>query len=134
MHRAASVMACLAVLALTGCTIYSEQKSPGVTQTTSAEQVDRIFWQDVEQAKWVQVNALLAPNAVWRVNGQVIPRAQIVPWLQSLGTHGVQVSDVALLAGEQVVDAEHVLPALQQPVAQVRAEKAGAARDENALG
>ncbi|HEY2002774.1 MAG TPA: hypothetical protein VGG80_10660 [Acidobacteriaceae bacterium] len=96
MHRAALAMVSLAVLALAGCTIYSEQKSPGVTQTTSAEQVNRIFWQDVEQAKWLQVNALLAPNAVWRVNGQVIPRAQIVPWLQSLGTHGVQVSDVAL--------------------------------------
>jgi hypothetical protein len=89
-------MATLAVLALTGCTVYSAQKSPGVTQTTSAEQVDRIFWQNVEQAKWVQVNALLAPNAVWRVNGQVVPRAQIMPWLQSLGVHGVQVSDLVL--------------------------------------
>jgi hypothetical protein len=89
-------MATLTVLALTGCTVYSAQKSPGVTQTTSAEQVDRIFWQDVEQAKWVQVNALLAPNAVWRVDGQVVPRAQIVPWLQSLGGHGVQVSDLVL--------------------------------------
>jgi hypothetical protein len=89
-------MATLTVLALTGCTVYSAQKSPGVTQTTSAEQVDRIFWQDVEQAKWVQVNALLAPNAVWRVDGQVVPRAQIVPWLQSLGLHGVRVSDLVL--------------------------------------
>jgi hypothetical protein len=89
-------MTTLIVLALSGCTVYSAQKSPGVTQTTSAEQVDRIFWQDVEQAKWVQVNALLAPNAVWRVNGQVVPRAQIVPWLQSLGGHGVQVSDLVL--------------------------------------
>ena len=33
---------------------------------------------------------------VWRVNGQVVARAQIVPWLQSLGIHGVQVTDVAL--------------------------------------
>jgi hypothetical protein len=89
-------MATLMVLALAGCTVYSAQKSPGVTQTTSAEQVDRIFWQNVEQAKWVQVNALLAPNAVWRVNGQVVPRAQIMPWLQSLGVHGVQVSDLVL--------------------------------------
>jgi hypothetical protein len=85
-----------ALLALTGCTVYPDQKQPSLTQTTSAEQVDRIFWQDVEQAKWAQTNALLAANAVWRVNGQVVPRAQIVPWLQSLGIHGVQVSDVAL--------------------------------------
>jgi hypothetical protein len=86
----------LSALALAGCTVYPDQKQPSLTQTTSAEQVDRIFWQDVEQAKWVQANALLASNAVWRVNGQVIPRVQIVPWLQSLGLHGIQVSDVAL--------------------------------------
>jgi hypothetical protein len=96
-HRVAcAVAAALAILPLTGCTVYSAQKSPSLTQTTSAEQVDRIFWQDVEQAKWVQANALLASNAVWRVNGQVVPRAQIVPWLQSLGIHGVQVSDLSL--------------------------------------
>jgi hypothetical protein len=83
-------------LTLGGCTVYPEQKQPTLTQTTSAEQVNRIFWQDVEQAKWAAANALLAPNAVWRVNGEVVPRAQIVPWLQSLGVHGAQVSDVAL--------------------------------------
>jgi hypothetical protein len=86
----------VAALALWGCTVYPEQKQPTLTQTTSAEQVNRIFWQDVEQAKWAQANALLAPNAVWRVNGEVVPRARIVPWLQSLGVHGAQVSDVTL--------------------------------------
>jgi hypothetical protein len=81
---------------MTGCTLYPEQKQPTLMQTTSAEQVDRIFWQDVEQAKWTQANTLLAPNAVWRVDGRVVATAQIVPWLQSLGIHGVQVSDIAL--------------------------------------
>jgi hypothetical protein len=33
---------------------------------------------------------------VWRVDGRVVPRAQIVTWLQSLGIHGAQVSDLAL--------------------------------------
>lgn len=76
--------------------MYPDHKQPSLNQTTSAEQVDRIFWQQVQQANWTQANALLAPNAVWRVNGQVVPRAQVVPWLESLGIHGVQVSDVAL--------------------------------------
>ena len=93
----ACAMVSVAIFAsLTGCTVYPEQKKPTMMQTTSAEQVDRLFWQDVEQAKWPQANALLAPNAVWRVNGQVVARAQIVPWLQSLAIHGVQVSDVAV--------------------------------------
>jgi hypothetical protein len=91
-------MALLGVAAcgLAGCTVYPEQKTPTLMTTTSAEQVDRIFWQSVEQAKWTQVNALLAPNAIWRVDGRVVPRAEIVPWLQSLGIHAVQVSQVAL--------------------------------------
>ena len=45
---------------------------------------------------WTHANAVLAPNAVLWVNGLVVPRAQVVPWLQSLGIHGVQVTDVAL--------------------------------------
>lgn len=97
-HAAACALtlAALATLGTTGCTVYPERKTPALAMTTSAEQVDRIFWQDVAQAKWTEVNALLAPNAIWRVNGQVIPRARIVPWLQSLGIHGAQVSDFTL--------------------------------------
>ncbi|HEY1964065.1 MAG TPA: hypothetical protein VGG59_04005 [Acidobacteriaceae bacterium] len=93
---AAVTVAGIAALALGGCTVYPDKKQPTLAQTTSAEQVNRIFWQDVEQAKWIEANALLAPNAVWRVNGEVVPRAQIVPWLHSVGVHGAQVSDVAL--------------------------------------
>lgn len=93
---AIAALCALSVTALTGCTVFPDQKQPSLTQTTSAEQVDRIFWQDVEQGKWVRANALLAPNAVWRVNGQVIPRTQVVPWLQSLVIRGVQVSELAL--------------------------------------
>ena len=90
------IVATGAMVSLAGCTLYPEHKSSGLTQTTSAEQVDRIFWQDVQQGKWIEANALLAPNAVWRVNGEVVQRAQIISWLQSLGVHGVEVSNVAL--------------------------------------
>jgi hypothetical protein len=92
----ALVLAAFAMIGTTGCTVYPDKKTPTLAMTTSAEQVDRIFWQNVEQAKWTNVNALLAPNAIWRVNGEVVPRAQIVPWLQSLGVHGVQITNLAL--------------------------------------
>ena len=104
---------------LTGCTLYPEQKQPTLMQTTSAEQVDRIFWQDVEQAKWTQANALLAPNTVWRVDGRVVATAQIVPWLQSLGIHGVQVSDVTLTPAVNDMNLVYTV--------QIQAEKAVAA-------
>jgi len=92
----ALVLAAFAMIGTTGCTVYPDKKMPTLAMTTSAEQVDRIFWQNVEQAKWTNVNAMLAPNAIWRVNGEVVPRAQIVPWLQSLGVHGVQITNLAL--------------------------------------
>ena len=38
-----------------------------------------------------------------------------------------------LRAGEEVVDAQHVVAVREQPVAQVRAEEAGAAGDEDPL-
>jgi hypothetical protein len=92
----ALVLAAFAMIGTTGCTVYPDKKTPTLAMTTSAEQVDRIFWQNVEQAKWTEVNALLAPNAIWRVNGEVVARAQIVPWLQSLGVHGVQITNLTL--------------------------------------
>jgi hypothetical protein len=109
----------IAALALAGCTVYPDQKQPTLKQTTSAEHVGRIFWQDVEQGKWTEVNALLAPNAVWRVDGQVVPRAQIVPWLQSLGVHGAQVSDLALTPAVNDMNLVYTV--------QIQAEKAVAA-------
>ena len=45
----------------------------------------------------------------------------------------VQVIDVALGAGEEVVDAEHLVALLEQAVAEVGAEEAGAAGHEDPL-
>ena len=45
----------------------------------------------------------------------------------------MQVRDVRLAAGEEVVDAEDVVAFRDQPLAEVRAEKAGAAGDQNAF-
>ena len=44
-----------------------------------------------------------------------------------------QMGDVGLLAREEVVDADHVVPLGDQSFAEVAAEEAGAARDEDSL-
>ncbi len=44
-----------------------------------------------------------------------------------------QVRDVALAAGEEIVDTEHIVAAADQAIAQVRTEKAGAAGDQDAF-
>ena len=45
----------------------------------------------------------------------------------------VEVGEIVLGPGEQIVDAQHVVPIGQQPVDQMRAEEAGAAGDQHAL-
>ena len=45
----------------------------------------------------------------------------------------MQMVEIAFAAGEQIIDAHHFVALLQQPVAQMRAEKAGAAGHQNAL-
>jgi hypothetical protein len=45
----------------------------------------------------------------------------------------VQVLDIALAAGEEVVGAQDLMALLQQTVAQVRAQETGAARDQYSL-
>ena len=45
----------------------------------------------------------------------------------------MQMRDVALGAGEEIVDADEIGAALQQALAQMRAEKAGPAGHQNAL-
>jgi len=45
-----------------------------------------------------------------------------------------KMGDVPLLAGEQVVDADHLVTVPQQPVAKVGAEETGAAGHEDAHG
>ena len=111
--------ACGALVGLSGCTVYPEQKPATLEMTTSAEQVQRIFWQDVAQGKWVPANALLAPNTVWRVGDRVIAREQIIPWLQSRGIHEALVTGVTLTPAVNdmnmvytvQVQAEHALDA-----------------------
>ena len=44
-----------------------------------------------------------------------------------------QPGDIVLAAGEVVVDAQHIVAAGHQPLAEMRAEKTGTAGDENAL-
>ncbi len=129
-RRAAAGAAAGLVLLAAGCTVYPEQKQPGPTQTTSAEQMDRLFWQYVEQAKWNQANALLAPNTVWRVNGEVVERAQIIPWLTSLGIHGAQVSGVAVTPAVNDINLVYTVQLQADKAAHARVSAACAGRPQ----
>ncbi len=94
--RACVSLSALLPIALAGCTVYPEHKTPTLATTTSAEQTQRIFWKDVEAGKWTEVKALLSPNVVWRAGDRVLERDAIVPWLQGLGVRTALVADTTV--------------------------------------
>jgi Domain of unknown function (DUF4440) len=73
----------LAVLSLSGCTIYGEKKPPTLKSTTSAEQYERIFWSTVKAKNWQQVPGMLAANVMYNVGGKILTKDQVVPYLQA---------------------------------------------------
>jgi hypothetical protein len=75
--------ASLAVVGMSGCTIYGEKKPPTLKSTTSAEQYERIFWSSVKAKNWQQVTALLGPNVMYGIGGKVLSNGQVVPYLQA---------------------------------------------------
>jgi Domain of unknown function (DUF4440) len=92
------IMAAAMLLTVTGCTVYPEGKEQTLAMTTSAEQVQRIFWQDVVAGKWDEVRSLLAPNVVWMGPGGELSRDEIIPHLQGLKITQAQVGETAVKA------------------------------------
>ena len=77
------LVASLAAVAMSGCTIYGEKKPPTLKSTTSAEQYERIFWSAVKAKNWLQVTGLLGANVTYGVGGKVLSKEQVVPYLQA---------------------------------------------------
>lgn len=81
----------LAALGISGCTVWGAKQHPTLSSTTSAEQHERLFWQQTRAKAWSDISPLLAANVVYTVHGRVLSRDQIIPYLKS-----EQISDFAL--------------------------------------
>lgn len=81
----------------TGCTVYGEG-TPTLSNTTSAEQTQRLFWQNVKEQKWQTVQTLLLANVTWRNGTQVLTRDAVVPYLQQLQVKDFIITDVVVKA------------------------------------
>jgi hypothetical protein len=44
-----------------------------------------------------------------------------------------QMRDIAFVAGEEIIDAQHLMPIADQAIAEMRAEEAGPAGDQDAF-
>ncbi len=74
----------LLLVSLTGCTFFGEKNPPSLKSTSSAEQYERILWSTVKDKKWQQIPGLLAENLMYSVNGKVLSKDQVIPYLQGL--------------------------------------------------
>jgi hypothetical protein len=88
--------ASLAVVGMSGCTIYGEKKPPSLRSTTSAEQYERIFWSSVKAKNWQQVPGLLAANVMYNVGGKVLSKDQVVPYLQGANIADFNISGMVV--------------------------------------
>lgn len=51
-----------ALLASPGCTFYGEHPAKTMEQATGGEGLERVFWQNVQAANWVEVERAIASN------------------------------------------------------------------------
>ncbi len=69
-----------------------------LSNTTSAEQAQRIFWQDVKQQKWLDIQGLLVANVAWRNGKDLLNRDAVLPYLKQLGVKDFVVTNVVVKA------------------------------------
>ncbi len=91
-----AVLTCLLATGLSGCTVYGSKNPPTLKSTTSAEQYERITWNNARDGKWDDITPLLAPNVVYAVQGRVVARDQIVPYLQAEKIHDFVISEMVV--------------------------------------
>ena len=83
-----------------GCTIGAVPSTPTLANTTSAEQTQRIFWQDVKQQKWQPIQGLLTANVTWRNGKEALTRDEVVPYLQKQQVKDFLISNVVVKANQ----------------------------------
>jgi hypothetical protein len=96
MSIAISLAACVAAGGISGCTVWGAKKHPTLQSTTSAEQHERIVWDNIRAQNWNKITPLLAANVVYAVGGKVLTRDQIVPYLQSEKIRDFVISGMAV--------------------------------------
>jgi len=51
-----------ALLITTACTVYSERPARKISDATGGEELEQLFWKEIKDAKWVELDRVLATN------------------------------------------------------------------------
>jgi ketosteroid isomerase-like protein len=90
-HIAPFCAACLLLVTLTSCTVWSDKPVKAWTSATGGEHLERLFWDTVKARDWNELDKHLAPTFVYVGPNGIRERADAMKWFQ-----GLQLSDVTL--------------------------------------
>ena len=82
---------------LGGCTLNAPGK-PTLATTTSAEETQRLFWENVKTQKWQVLPGLMVANVTWRNGHEVLAKDGVVPYLQQLKVKDYLITNVVVKA------------------------------------
>ena len=88
----------LLLAVLSGCTLNAPPGKPTLANTTSAEDTQRLFWENVKAHKWPVVQGLMVANVTWRNGHEVLAKDGVVPYLQQLKVKDYLITNVVVKA------------------------------------
>lgn len=95
----------LLLLSLSGCTMWKENPVTSWDSATGGEHLVRLFWQDVKNKKWDDIEKRLAPTFVAVLPTGTLDRQAAIARFRALDLQDVSLGEVSVQpgGGEQVV-------------------------------
>ena len=84
----------IALLSLSGCTMWEQKQSSAWSNATGAEQFERLLWQEIKARNWTEVERRLAPSFVEVTASGVRDREQTLERLKALGAADYSIGDL----------------------------------------
>lgn len=93
-RRAITALALGSFLFLSGCTKWAEKKNPNWRQATSGEHLVNLFWKDIENKNWKQLEAHVAPEFAGVNSMQTMDRAAFMNHVSRFDLQSFQIGEV----------------------------------------
>ena len=84
----------IALLSLSGCTLWEQKQSSAWSNATGAEQFERLLWQEIKARNWTEVKRRLAPAFVEATASGIRDREQTLERLKALGAADYSMGDL----------------------------------------
>lgn len=84
----------LVLLSSSGCTMWGEKKHSTWNSATSGEQVENLFWKEVQAKRWSEVEAHVAPGFVGTSPSRTVDRAGMMEHLRQVEITAFQIGEV----------------------------------------